>query len=226
MQARYTRMIRSLALPMAVVAMLFLGPALVRAAAPDGASQDGQKAWKLLEEVRGRLVAAGPTTADFVQTYVPQGFTSGDTEHGVLSIALPDCLRWDYRDPYPKSYLLCGTVAYSWNEGEKAGQRTILDPKKEPGLDLLLLGVHDLSRRYRAKVATLPSGEIEIKLENLAPEASIASAVLTLDHEHEHVIALEYKTREGDETDFTFSGFKALTDRAAFIPPRDIHWIE
>ncbi len=216
-------LIGSHALGVAVVGLLLLTPPFVCAAAP---TEPGQQAWKLLELVRTRLVAAGPTRADFLQTFVPQGFTTGDSEHGKISMALPDCLRWDYRDPYPKSYLLCGTVAYSWNEGEKAGQRTILDAEKEPGLDLLLLGVNDLSKRYQAKIAPQPSGTIEIRLENLAPHASIASAVLTIDSERAHVIALTYKTREGDETRFTFSDFKPLADRGAFIPPRDIHWIE
>lgn len=211
---------------LATAICLLLAAALAGSAAAAGASHNGQDAWKLLELVRTRLVAAGPTQAQFLQSYVPEGFTKGDSEHGVLSIALPDCLRWDYRDPYPKSYLLCGTVAYSWNEGEEAGQRTILDPEKEPGLDLLLLGVHDLSKRYRAQLVSQPSGALEIHLANLNPQANIISAVLTIDHRREHVVALAYKTRQGDETRFTFSGFKPLSNRAAFIPPRTIHWIE
>lgn len=223
MQAGLRRIVGARAWGAAFLALLLPMPSLAHAADP---AASGKEAWKLLETVRGRLVAAGPTRAAFVQTFVPAGFTSGDTEHGVLSMALPDCLRWDYHDPYPKSYLLCGTVAYSWNKGEKAGQRTILDPKKEPGLDLLLLGVHDLSRRYRARVVTPSSGETEIRLENLATDANIVSAVLTIDRERKQLVALSYKTREGDETRFTFDHFEPLADRAAFIPPRDIHWLE
>ena len=59
--------------------------------------------------------AAGRLHADLL----PAGFTSGENESGRGSrSSLPDCLRWDYAEPYPKSFLLCGARAYSWDEGE------------------------------------------------------------------------------------------------------------
>ena len=79
------------------------------AAAPDP--------WKVLQGVRQSLVDSGPTAAAFTQTYIPAGFSSGDSESGRLALALPDCLRWDYQDPYPKGFLLCGGVAHGFGEG-------------------------------------------------------------------------------------------------------------
>src|SRR5688572_24784344 len=83
--------------------------------------------WEVLEGARRSLVEAGPTGASFNQTYVPAGFTSGERESGQLAFALPDCLRWDYLDPFPKSFLLCGGVAHQWNPEDGTGQRFEVD---------------------------------------------------------------------------------------------------
>ena len=96
--------------------------------------------WAALEKVRGRLAASGPRVAEFEHLYLPAGFSQGEKESGRLALSLPDCLRWDYGEPYPKSFLVCGAVAHYWNEEDKTGQRQSIDSKNEPGLDLLLLG--------------------------------------------------------------------------------------
>ncbi len=70
--------------------------------------------WAVLSGVRQSLVEAGPTEASFTQTYIPAGFSSGEKETGRMSLSLPDCLRWDYQDPYPKGFLLCGEVVHTW----------------------------------------------------------------------------------------------------------------
>ena len=59
-------------------------------------------------------------------------------------------MRWDYTTPFPKSFLLCGGTVHAWNEGDQTGHRYRVDRKKEPGLDLLLLGVDELKSRYQA----------------------------------------------------------------------------
>ena len=105
--------------------------------------------WAVLSGVRESLVEAGPTEAGFTQTYIPAGFSSGEKETGRMFLALPDCMRWDYKDPYPKSFLLCGGVAHSWNTEDKSGRRYRIDRRNEPGLDLLLLGLDTLKTRYQ-----------------------------------------------------------------------------
>ncbi|MCB1055252.1 MAG: outer membrane lipoprotein carrier protein LolA, partial [Acidobacteria bacterium] len=130
--------------PLPLLALLVLlsatSPAL--AAAPDP--------WTVLEEVRASTAAAGVLEADFRQTYVPAGFDQGESEGGTMYLELPDCLRWDYRDPYPKSFLLCGGVVHAWNPEDGVGRRYLVEPEDEPGLDLLLLSTGDLKERYRA----------------------------------------------------------------------------
>ena len=103
--------------------LAFLAVLVVLAVAAGVDAQDAADPWATLQGVRTSLVEAGPTGAAFVQTYVPAGFTSGEQESGTLALALPDCLRWDYQKPYPKSFLLCGGIAHSWNPEDKSGRR-------------------------------------------------------------------------------------------------------
>ena len=138
------------------------GILIVLAAAPAILSAQPPDPWKVLQGVRQSLVDSGPTGATFTQTYIPAGFSSGDSEAGRLALALPDCLRWDYQNPYPKGFLLCGGVAHAWNPADKTGRRYRVDRKNEPGLDLLLLGVDDLKKRYNATGRALDGGRIAV----------------------------------------------------------------
>src|SRR5689334_8834025 len=117
------------------LALLVLGvfPILSQTAQPP---QDTDP-WAVLKTVRQSLVEAGPTGANFVQTFTAAGFSSGDQESGRLALQLPDCMRWDYTNPFPKSFLLCGGTVHAWNEGDQTGRRYRVDRKNEPGLDLL-----------------------------------------------------------------------------------------
>jgi outer membrane lipoprotein-sorting protein len=201
-----------------------LAAAPVRAAGPD-ASQDP---WQILQSVRQSLVDSGPTAATFTQTYVPAGFSSGDSESGRLSLALPDCLRWDYQDPYPKGFLLCGSVAHSWNPQDKTGRRYRIDRKNEPGLDLLLLGVEDLKNRYRASARSLAAGRVAVDLGPLAgqetPGNELTDASFLVDLATRRLVEVSYHDREGNLTRFVIKDYKGLPRQGQFSPPGGIRW--
>ncbi len=204
----------------ALLAAAVLGLSLL---APSSAA--AQDPWEVLEGVRESLAAAGPTGARFVQDYVPAGFTSGERESGTLSLALPDCLRWDYVEPYPKGYLLCGSVAHQWNPEDKTGQRLQIDRRNEPGLDLLLLSVGDLRRRYRA-AARRGAGGIRITLTPLRSLEELAEATLVVDPATTRLSEVSYRDREGNRTRFEIGDYHRLPRRGQFTPPREIRWEE
>lgn len=183
--------------------------------------------WTVLKNVRKSLVESGPTGASFVQTYIPAGFTSGEKESGRLALHLPDCLRWDYTDPYPKSFLLCGGVAHAWNEEDKTGRRYRVDRKNEPGLDLLLLGVDDLKERYRASAKAVDGGRVEVSLSPKEKKlAELTDAVLTVNPESQRVVAIAYHDREGNLTRFEINGYQELSRQGSFSPPAGVRWEE
>lgn len=182
--------------------------------------------WTALKTVRQSLVEAGPTGASFVQTYIPAGFSSGEKETGKIALNLPDCLRWDYTDPYPKSFLLCGGVVHAWNEEDKTGRRYRVDRKNEPGLDLLLLGVDDLKERYQARARTVDQGRIEIALspKDKGKVAELTDATLTVDPAARRVTGVAYHDREGNLTRFDITGYEDLPRQGRFSPPGGIRW--
>jgi len=184
--------------------------------------------WPVLQGVRQSLVAAGPTGADFTQVYIPAGFTSGETESGTLALNLPDCLRWDYQNPYPKSFLLCGGMVHFWNPEDKTGRRYPIDRQNEPGLDLLLLGVEDLKGRYRASGRTVADGRIEVSLvpkegRPAAKSEALADASFVVDPASQRLVEVSYHDREGNLTRFQIKGYRGLRS-GQFSPPGGIRW--
>jgi outer membrane lipoprotein-sorting protein len=196
---------------------------LATLAMPASAQND---AWTVLSGVRQSLVEAGPTEASFTQTYIPAGFSSGEKETGRMSLSLPDCLRWDYQDPYPKSFLLCGGLAHAWNTEDKTGRRYRVDRRNEPGLDLLLLGLDDLRTRYLATMKSVESGRIEISLSPKEKMAELADAALTVDPAKQRLVAVAYHDREGNLTRFEIKDYRDLSRSGHFSPPSGIRWEE
>jgi outer membrane lipoprotein-sorting protein len=182
--------------------------------------------WASLDRVRDSLAAAGPSQAAFTQTYVPAGFSSGETESGTLALSLPDCLRWDYRQPYSKSFLLCGEVAHYWNAEDRAGRRYTIDRENEPGLDLLLLGVEELKTRYRATQKRADGGRVAIDLVPRQRLEAVASASLVVDTAANRLVGISYRDREGNFTRFAISDYRRLDGDTTFDPPRHIRFQE
>lgn len=177
--------------------------------------------WARLAALRAGLAEEGERSADFTQTYTPAGFSAGETERGRFSISLPDCLRWDYTDPEPKSFLLCGRDVYSWSAGETNGRHARFDPRREAGLDLMLLAIDDLRRRYRAAAR-----EREIDLEPTSAEAGLRSATLVLDSTGRRLTTIRYTDLDGNQTRFELSNWGPLVAKGAFEPPAGIAWSE
>jgi len=216
--------LRAAAVLAATLMLLAASPA-AQAAAPSAPDP-----WAVLQGVRQSLVSAGPTGADFSQVYVPAGFTSGETETGALSLDLPDCLRWDYANPYPKSFLLCGGMVHFWNPEDKTGRSYPIDRHNEPGLDLLLLGVEDLKGRYRAGARML-DGRIEVSLvpkegRPAAKSEALADASFVVDPASQRLVEVSYHDRAGNLTRFQIKAYHGLPRSGQFSPPPGIRWEE
>lgn len=202
-------------------------------APPSLAANSTAAAWEAIASVRGDLAAAGHLQADFTQTYTPAGFTQGEKESGKLALALPDCLRWDYTTPFPKSFLLCGKDTYAWNPGETTGHHGRLESQDATGLDLLLLPLEQLRQRYDATLAEAAGDGPTISLlprgapaTAKAAKRPLASAQLVVDAAHKHLVALTYKDAEGNLTRFDISGYRHGVEAGRFEPPVGIAWQE
>ncbi len=180
--------------------------------------------WELLENLRNDLQRSGPVTGKFKQTYIPAGFSEGDSETGHLSIWLPDCLRWNYVQPLAKSFLLCENEVYFWKEDESGGRHYNIEPKEEPGLDLLLVEVSELRERYVADSEKLSDGTYEISLALPPGSERGFSAKIRLEPVSMRISGMEYTDEEGNLTRFEISEYQQLRHTALFQPPQDIEW--
>jgi outer membrane lipoprotein carrier protein len=182
--------------------------------------------WPILERLRAALDSDGPLVAEFRQTYLPAGFESGDSESGLVSLSLPDCLRWDYLEPYRKSFLICGDQAWSWVEGEPRGQRLTLDAERVIGLDLLLLSSTELAGRYRATASRGVSGGSQLELEPLDDDAELERVGLTIDPPALRPAVLEWHDREGNRTEFRFRSWRRSAEELELEPPAHLDWVD
>ena len=216
--SRLTQSVRLLAASLAVLAVL----CTVSTAA---GTEDSLDPWQVLDTLRGNL-SATPQKASFVQEYRPAGFSSGDRERGDLYLAIPECIRWDYLEPYPKSFLLCETVIHAWNPGEGAGRRFTFSDSDEPGIDLLRLQLEQLQQRYSAQLEKDQQESVVVVLSPRSESFAIAEARLTIDGPAEHLIGLSYIDREGNTSRFEISDYQPLSERAVFEPPTGLEWME
>lgn len=196
---------------------------LVLCLATPGAAQEDP--WSLLSAARDRLAAA-PFLADFEQTFVAAGFTGGDTETGTVALALPDLLRWDYREPYPRTFLVHGRTVFTWNEGERSGRRFSLESEEVRHLDLLRLDVEQLRGRYQASVVAADATSVEIRLQPPAGDEALVEATLTLSRSDLLPAAVTTRDAEGNETRLRLSGYRPLEGPDRFVPPDGIEWLE
>lgn len=185
--------------------------------------------WAVLDRARTSLAEAGAERAEFVQSYVPAGFSSGEQEEGRIAFFLPGCLRWDYDEPFPKSFLLCDDHVWAWNPEDRRGQKGSLDRETQPGLDLLLLPIEDLGSRYEARVTETGDDWVAIHLEpkaELAEQTELTEATLVVDTGTDRLRELSYLDREGNRTRFELSGYLEIEQHGLFEAPQWIAWEE
>jgi len=183
--------------------------------------------WAAIAALRGRIESASPLAAEFVQTFVATGFTTGDSESGQVYLDLPACLRWDYGGDFPNSFLLCGHLAHGWNHGEKSGRRQFLSRDDEPGLDLLRLEVEELRKRYKARLVGLSGDLTVIELTAAGDEITeVRDATMIFAPGEPGLRSLDYHDLEGNLTRFAFSTYRPVEEQGIFAPPADLEWIQ
>ncbi len=80
-----------------------------------------------LDRLAAALRGAAAWRAEFAQTYTPQGFDSGTTETGVLTVAPPAQLRFDYTSGSPRAFASDGTVGRLVDPGAGSCEAVRLD---------------------------------------------------------------------------------------------------
>ena len=202
---------------------ILLAAAMLFLTAP-AVSQESNDPWGTLENVRTSMLKAGPVSATFSTTDVPEGSSKGETESGRVAIALPGCIRWDYQQPSQKSFLVCDGMAYYWNNEDGNGSRNPIDYAQEPALSFFLVDLDFLKKYYSASGRPVSRG-LEILLILKGAADLDQGAVITVDPKSKRIVEVSYRMG-GNLTRFVIGQFGPLGNRNLFSPPQGIRWTD
>ncbi len=186
------------------------------------------RSWSALDGLRTTLEKRSPLSVDFEQSLIPRGFSAADAEveSGVLSMNLPQCLRWDYTGDFAKSFLLCDDKGYYWNPGETVGQLYALEDRADtPGLDFFLRTSAQLKGRYSA-TSSVDGSRLVIDLTPLLPSQDVRKLRVVLDAKSFLLEDLSYEDGEGNRTGFKLSNLRGGATKGVFVPPPAMTWQE
>jgi outer membrane lipoprotein carrier protein len=147
-------------------------------------------------------------SADFVEIY--RGLGMSRTESGTLWLKKPGKMRWDYRQPREKLFLIDGKTAYFYVPGDRQARKTAaknLDDLRSPLR--YLLGKTKLQKEFEGlaivkDVQPLTAGNIVLRgvPRHLAERVSMVLFEVTPQGRIERIVAEEV---DGSTTEFHFS---------------------
>ena len=190
----------------------------------DAAAAPQDAAWQAVETFRGNLARSARSPRSSCRPICRKG--SRPARRSRVGWPAPSrCLRWDYDEPYPKSFILCGDVIHYWNPGETEGHVDEIDAEREPGLDLLLVGVDELRRRYDASVEAV----VEERGDHVAPDHQErlrhrSDARARSEARSPGGAALSRSRRQPHRV--PISGYQPGVTSGAFNSPKDVTWLD
>jgi len=172
--------------------------------------QEESSGLTVISNLERRLQSIETMEADFVHIYLPAYQTRGMEEKGHLYLQRPDRMRWDYREPERKSFLLKGNVLLSYFYEDKQLLRQPLEEEviRESVLGLLA-GKTRLFDLYSAEIITREkkSQRVTLKLEPLKKQ-EISSLNLEVDTSRWLIVRIVFFEATGVKQEFLFSHYK------------------
>jgi chaperone LolA len=148
--------------------------------------------------------AMAGTEASFTQRFTPKGFTKSQVESGSVIFGTLPMMRWTYTAPEQKVFVFDGTNSWFYVAADKQVTVASIDDRRRSELPFLLIG--DPAARERL-FNVRESGNV-ITLQPKSATGAIRSVTLTLAPQSHLIQRLEYSDREGNRTEFDFSGYQ------------------
>lgn len=189
-----------------------LATAAFLAAAPAAESAAARGVVRRIEERHART---RDLTARFVQVYRSGLLGREVTERGVVSIKRPGRMRWEYKDPEPKTFVSDGHTFYFYVPADRQViVRAQDDERSIPSL--LLSGRGDILGQFAAELATPPAeGLLRLRLTPRRPEPEIEHVVVDVEPSG-RVRQIEVEDAQGNRSRFRFDDIRedvGLPDR-------------
>jgi outer membrane lipoprotein carrier protein len=166
--------------------------------------------------------------ADFEQTYVSRAFRRSETSTGHVAYARPGKMRFDYRSPTVKSFLVDGSALWIIQPADRQAlvDRCFKSDAMTSSLTFLF-GQGKLAEQFTISADTAPSGGLARLV--LAPrklQPAYSKLILDVDPSTGRVAASTVVDNQGNTNSFAFSNAsydgKQPADRFVYKPPADI----
>jgi len=173
-------------------------------------------------EINNAVAAIAGTEASFTQRFTPKGFSNSQVESGSVIFGTLPMMRWTYTRPEEKVFVFDGTQSWFYVAADKQVTVATLDDRRKSELPFLLIG--DPAARERLFVVTESKrgNSIVVSLQPRSTSASIRNITMTIEPSTHLIRQLQYSDREGNRTEFDFSGFHRKTtspELFRFTPP-------
>lgn len=168
-----------------------------------------------LDRLAGALRASRGWRAAFVQEYIPEGFDTGTTDRGTLTLAPPARLRFDYASGAPRIFATDGSVGRLVDPGAGTCDAVRLDAGVWARLPLS--AVLDPGAARRAFVVEASGAAIRLVPREPTPDLARVEVTVGSDDLPHDVTVWD---ASGNRNRFAFSGWRPEREPpAAFFQP-------
>jgi outer membrane lipoprotein-sorting protein len=180
------------------------------------ALSSAQTAQEVAQRVEDRLRSYQSLQANFEQLYFSATVSTPLHEKGKLYFKKPDLMKWEYKDPEEKVFLIKDDFFWDYNKDEKTLIKYDLS-RGEQNTEVisLLSGQGELMDDYFVELNPFPTetaNAIQIKLTPKDEELEDTFLLLEIDKKTWHIQKLISFDWAGNKTEFRFSGIRTNVD--------------
>lgn len=170
-------------------------------------------------------------TADFEQAYTSRTFRRKQTSSGKVTFKKPGMLRWEYAQPSPRTFVLAGSRAYTYEPEARTLTVTDLDTSQLSASVTFLLGKGRLQDEFSIRREECKGCKgVLLVLDPLRPDPRFRQVRFEVDPKTAQVLRSIVVEADGSENAITFLGLKPNVgvDKAAFklTPPPDTRVVD
>ncbi len=171
------------------------------------------------------IEAMSGTRANFVQRFTPRGFKNAQVESGTVIFGASPKMRWAYAKPEAKTFVFDGATSWFYVPSDRQVSVNKLSEKDRQGLPFLLLSdAQAVAKNYVVKESRR-GDVVTTNLTSRDPASMIRQITVTTSARARTVSKLEYSDRQGNKTEFTFSGYQKVPsspEQFTFVAPAGV----
>jgi outer membrane lipoprotein carrier protein len=145
---------------------------------------------EVVKRVQAYYAATKKLRADFRQTYTNSTFGRSSDSDGVVYVAKPGKMRWDYKGPEKKHFISDGTTLWVYEPAQKQAIEQSLEDQILPVAVTFLYGKGDLATEFQSALDPGKYGgpdDLVVKLTPKKPDTQYKNLWLVVDPADFHV---------------------------------------